>query len=182
MLENLREDTRRMRETKRRGAPWYVLESLLFETGYQAVVLHRMAHWFRSRRIPFFGPAIGRLNQFLTGADISPAARIGPGLKIPHPVGIVIGWEVEIGRDCLLMQGVTLGAPETARLAEMPKIGDRVVLGAGAAVIGRVTIGDDVFVAAHALVTEDVPPATRVLPRAGVELRPRRSRMPAESA
>ncbi|HLF57601.1 MAG TPA: serine O-acetyltransferase [Thermoanaerobaculia bacterium] len=167
MFDHLREDTRRLRATKRRGAPWYVIESLLFETGYQAVVLHRLAHWFRSRRIPFFGPAIARFNQFLTGADISPAARIGPGLQISHGTGIVVGWEVVIGRDCLIMQGVTLGAPDVARLGEMPTLGDRVVLGAGCAVIGKVTIGDDCLVGVHALVTEDLPAGHRALaPRA----------------
>jgi serine O-acetyltransferase len=153
-----------------------VIESLLFEAGYQAVVLHRIAHWFRRRNIPFFGPAIARLNQFLTGADISPAARIGPGLKIGHSAGIVIGWRVEIGRDCLILHGVTLGASDPSRLEEMPTVGDRVVLGAHATVVGRVAIGDDVFVAAGSLVTEDVPAATRVVPRGGIELRPRRPR------
>ena len=126
------------------------------------------------------GPALARYCQFLTGVDIAPAALIGPGLRIAHGTGIVIGNAVVVGRDCLLMQNVTLGAPTTARLGDMPVVGDRVSLGAGCAVIGKVRIGDDCFVGAHALVTADVPPATRVLARGGVELRPRRS--PAESA
>lgn len=171
MFDNLRADTRRLREIKTKPFPWYVLESLLFETGYQAVVLHRLAHWFRSRGIPFFGPALARYNQFLTGVDIAPQAVIGPGLRIAHGTGIVVGNATVIGRDCLMMQNVTLGAPTTARLAEMPVIGDRVVLGAGCAVIGRVRVGDDCFVGAHALVTEDVPAGSRVRLRGGVELR-----------
>jgi serine O-acetyltransferase len=173
MFDHLRADTRRLREIKTKPAPWYVLESLLFETGYQAVVLHRLAHWFKRHGIPAVGPALARLNQFLTGVDIAPAAVIGAGLRIAHGTGIVVGNAVRIGRDCLLMQGVTLGAPSDARIGEMPVVGDRVVLGAGAAVIGRVTVGDDVVVAAHALVTEDVPANHKVLPRAGVEVRPR---------
>jgi len=173
MFANLREDTRRLREIKTKPWPWYVLESLLFETGYQAVVMHRIAHWFKRHRIPVLGPAVARWNQFVTGVDIAPAARIGPGLRIAHGTGIVVGNGVTIGRDCLLMQNVTLGAPTISRIGEMPTIGDRVVLGAGAAVIGGVTIGDDVFVAAHALVTEDVPANHKVLPRAGIDLRPR---------
>lgn len=176
MFDNLKADTRRLREIKSKGAPWYVIESLLFETGYQAVVLHRVAHWFKSRGIPVLGPLIARWNQFLTGVDIAPAARIGPGLRIAHGTGIVVGNGVVIGRDCLLMQNVTLGAPTTARIEDMPTIGDRCVLGAGCAVIGRVTIGDDCFVAAHALVTVDVPANQKVLPRAHVELRPRSTR------
>ena len=181
MFENLREDTRRLREIKTKAFPWYVLESLLFETGYQAVVLHRIAHWFKSHGIPVLGPATARWSQFLTGVDIAPAARIGPGLRIAHGTGIVIGNGVAIGRDCLLMQNVTLGAPTLSRIDEMPTLGDRVILGAGAAVIGRVAIGDDVFVAAHALVTEDVPANHRVLPRAGVEVRPRGGRDPTDA-
>jgi serine O-acetyltransferase len=173
MFDNLRADTRRLREIKSKPFPWYVLESLLFETGYQAVVLHRLAHWFRARRVPLCGPAIARWNQFLTGVDIAPQAVIGAGLRIAHGTGIVIGNATVVGRDCLIMQNVTLGAPTTARITDMPVIGDRVVLGAGCAVIGKVSVGDDCFVGAHALVTEDVPAGTRVVARGGVELRSR---------
>jgi serine O-acetyltransferase len=171
MLDNLREDTRRLREVKTKRFPWYVVESLLFETGYQAVVLHRVAHWFKRRRVPVVGPFVARANQFLTGADIAPAARIGPGLRIAHAAGIVVGNAVEIGRDCLLMQNVTLGAPTLARIGDMPRLGDRVTLGAGAAVIGAVTVGDDVFVGAHALVTENVAAGSKVLAKGGVDVR-----------
>jgi len=71
MWDNLCADTRRLREMKSKPAPWCVLESLLFETGYQAVVLHRLARWFESHRIPVLGPAIARYNQFLTGVDFA---------------------------------------------------------------------------------------------------------------
>lgn len=173
MWENLCADTRRLREIKSKPAPWYVVESLLFETGYQAVVLHRLAHWFKSHRIPVLGPAIARYNQFLTGVDIAPAARIGPGLRIAHGTGIVVGNAVEIGAGCLLMQGVTLGAPTMARIGEMPRVGNHVTLGANASVIGPVTIGDDVFIGAHALVTRDVPSKSRVTARIELEIRNR---------
>lgn len=173
MWENLRSDTRRLREIKTKGAPWYVIESLLFETGYQAVLLHRLAHWFKAHGIPFFGPLVARLNQFATGVDIAPAARIGPGLRIAHGSGLVVGNAVEIGSDCLLMHGVTLGAPTLSRIGDMPKLGDRVTVGAHASVIGAVTVGDDAFIGAHALVTNDVPAGHRALSRSEVELRPR---------
>ncbi|MGH7336270.1 MAG: serine O-acetyltransferase, partial [Myxococcota bacterium] len=136
-------------------------------------LLHRTAHWFKRNRVPAIGPALARFNQFATGVDIAPAARIGPGLRISHGTGLVIGNGVVIGRDCLLMQNVTLGAPTAARIEEMPAVGDRVTLGAGCAVIGRVAIGDDVFVGALALVTESVPAGSKVLSRAGVDVRPR---------
>jgi len=178
MFENLRADARRLRETKSGSLAWSVVEALLFDAGFQATLLHRTAHWFKRRRIPAFGPALARYNQFATGVDIAPAARIGPGLRISHGTGIVIGNGVVIGRDCLLMQNVTLGAPTAARIDEMPTVGDRVTLGAGCAVIGRVTIGDDVFVGALALVTDDVPAGSKVLSRAGIDVRPRESRGP----
>ena len=173
MWENLKADTRRLREIKTRGAPWYVIESLLFETGYQAVVLHRLAAWFKSHRWPVLGPLVARWNQFLTGVDIAPAAQFGPGLRISHGTGIVVGNSVVVGSDCLMMQNVTLGAPTMARIGEMPKIGDRVVLGAQASVIGPITVGDDVFIGAHVLVTRDIPASSKVLARVELEIRPR---------
>ncbi|KAB2955073.1 MAG: hypothetical protein F9K16_15445 [Thermoanaerobaculia bacterium] len=176
MFENLAADTRRLRDIKPRAFPWYVVESLCFETGYQAVVLHRLAHWFKARHIPVFGPAIARWNQFVTGVDIAPAARFGPGLRISHGTGIVVGNGVVAGRNCVLMQNVTLGAPTTARIDEMPSLGDDVTLGAGSAVIGRVTIGDGCFIGAHALVTVDVPAGSRVIARPAIELRPSTAR------
>lgn len=175
MLENLRADTRRLREIKTKGAPWYVLESLLFENGYQAVVLHRIAHWFKRRGVPFFGPFFARLSLFLTGVDIGPGAEIGPGLRIAHGVGLVVGGWVKIGADALLLHGVTIGSPSKERIREMPVVGDRVFVGAHAAIIGPVAIGDDVVVGVGAIVTEDVPAGSTVVAAAGVRVKPRRS-------
>jgi serine O-acetyltransferase len=166
MPGNVGADTRRMREIKRKPFPWYVLESLLFENGYQAVLLYRLAHWFRSRRVPVMGPLIHRFALLATGVDIAPGAVIGPGLRISHGVGIVVGAGVRIGRDALLMQGVTLGAPSQARIDQMPTLGDRVVLGAGATVIGGVKVGDDVLIGVHCVVTQNVPAGAKVLPAA----------------
>jgi serine O-acetyltransferase len=181
MWDNLKADTRRLREIKTKGAPWYVLESLLFENGYQAVLLHRIAHWFKSRRVPVLGPLFARWNHFLTGVDIAPAAKIGPGLRIAHGTGLVIGNSVEIGSDCLLMHGVTLGAPTLSRIGDMPKLGDRVTVGAQASVIGAVTIGDDAFVGAHALVTRDVPSNSKALARIELDVRTRAGGVESES-
>lgn len=173
MFDNLRHDTRRLREIKSKSFPWYVLESLLFENGYQAVVLHRVAHGMKRLGIPFLGPLCHRLSIFLTGVDIAPAARIGPGFRISHGVGIVVGNGVEIGSGCLLMQGVTLGAPSQARIGDMPKLGDHVTIGANAAVIGKVTVGSNVLIAVNTLVTSDVPDDSKVLPPAEARIVPR---------
>jgi serine O-acetyltransferase len=162
MLDNLRSDTRRLRLTKARGFPWYVIESLLFENGYQAVVLYRIASWFKHRGVPFLGPFFARLSLFLTGADIAPGARIGPGLLICHGVGLVIGNRVRIGADAILLQQVTIGAPSVKRIAQMPEIGDRIFVAAGARLIGGIRIGDDVFIGANCVVTTDIPGGSKV--------------------
>lgn len=174
MLENLRQDTRWLRSIKKKPFPWYVIESLLFENGYQAVVLHRIAHAFRSRGIPFFGPLVHRFSIFLTGVDIAPAAVIGPGLRISHGVGLVIGAHVRIGADCLLMHGVTLGAPNVERLERMPRLGDGVVVGAGACLIGDIEIGDRVLIGVNAVVTRNVPADHKVLVAGELQVAPRR--------
>ena len=173
MLDNLRADTRRLLVIKSKPFPWYVVESLLFETGYQAVVLHRIAHWFKSRGIPVLGPGFARLNQFLTGVDIGPAAQIGPGLLIVHGQGIVVGGHARIGHNATLLQQVTIGSPSPDRRERMPVIGDDVFLAAGARLIGAITVGDGSFVGVNAVVTQDVPPGSRAVVRGGVEVTPR---------
>jgi serine O-acetyltransferase len=173
VLENLRHDIARLREIKTKPYVFMVLESLLFENGFQAVVLHRMAHWFKSRGIPFFGPCFGRLALFLTGVEIAPGASIGPGLMISHGNGIVIGQWSRLGSQCTLMQQVTLGAPGPGRLAEMPRLGDRVFVGAGARLIGGIEIGDDCFIGANAVVGEDIPANSRVVLDIALKIRPR---------
>ena len=89
-------------------------------------------------------------------------AEIGPGLRISHGVGLVVGGYAVVGEDCLLLHGATLGSPSAARVREMPRLGDRVFVGAHAAVIGAITLGDDVKVGAGAVVTRDLPAGTRV--------------------
>lgn len=172
MLDNLRADTRRLKVWKTRKAPWYVLESLLFENGYQAVILHRIAHWFKSRRVPFFGPLFARLSLFLTGVDISPGAQIGPGLLISHGVGLVIGGNAKIGANALILHQVTIGSPSVGRLGEMPRVGDDVFIGAGATLIGDIQVGDGALIDAMVLVSRDVPAGHRVAHRGASEILP----------
>ncbi|MEM6453893.1 MAG: serine O-acetyltransferase [Acidobacteriota bacterium] len=156
-------DTRRLTLIKHKRFPWYVIESLLFENGFQAVVLHRLAHACKRRGVPVLGPLIARFNLFLTGCDIAPAAEIGGGLMISHGSGLVIGNRVRIGRDALLLHQVTLGAPSARGLARMPRVGDRVHVGAGSKLIGGIVVGDDVFIGADVLLTHDVPDDAKVV-------------------
>jgi len=174
VFANLRADTRRLRESKRKRFPWYVLESLLFDSGYQAVLLHRVAHWFKANGVPALGPAVARLNQLLTGVEIGPGAVIGPGLRISHGHGIVVGGYARLGANAMLLHQVTIGSPDPSRVEAMPTIGDNVFLGAGAKVIGAITLGDDVFVGVNAVVAEDVPSGSRVIAGGGTVVTPRR--------
>lgn len=174
MLDDLRRDAARLHLSyPGRSTARAVIEALLFNNGFQAVVLYRMARWFKARRIPILGPALARVNLFLTGVDLHPAAEIGPGLVIAHGHGLVVGGGARIGADALLLHGVTVGSPSPGRVAQMPVIGDRVFLGAGAKVIGGVTVGDDVTVGPNAVVLKDVPAGSRVLSAAGIQVTPR---------
>lgn len=173
MFPNLSQDIERLRETRDRPYPIFLFEALLFDNGFQAVFLYRLAHFFKSRRIPFFGPFFGRLSQLLTGVEIAPGAIIGPGLSISHGHGIVVGQWARLGAQNTLMHQVTLGAPGPGRLAEMPALGDRVFVGAGAKLIGKIAIGDDVFIGANAVVGQDVPAGHRVLVAGELRIRPR---------
>jgi serine O-acetyltransferase len=175
MLDNLRQDTRRLRLIKSKPFPWYVLESLLFETGYQAVVLHRLAAWCKRHRLPVLGPAIARCNQFLTGVEIGPGAQIGPGLMIVHGEGLVVGGFVRIGSNAILLHQVTIGSADPGRRGAMPVIGDDVFIGAGAKVIGEIRVGDGAFIGVNAVVAQDVPAGSRVVVRGAVEVTPPRA-------
>ena len=174
MLDDIRRDAARLHLSyPARSTARAVVEALLFNNGFQAVLLYRMARWFKVRRVPILGPALARLSLFLTGVDLHPAAEIGPGLLIAHGHGLVVGGGARIGADALLLHGVTVGSPSPGRVAQMPVIGDRVFLGAGAKVVGGVTVGDDVAVGPNAVILEDVPAGSRVLSAAGIRVTPR---------
>lgn len=169
-LPNLRGDLARFAEIK--GLPrWRALvEGLVFDNGFQAVLLYRVAHAFRSRGVPFLGPFFGRLSLFLTGVDIAPGAVIGPGLYVAHGVGLVVGGGVRVGERAFFLGGVNVGAPSQARLGDMPELGDDVFVGAGARVLGKVRVGSRVFIGANAVVTQDVPDDSKVVSEAGVKI------------
>lgn len=146
---------------------------MLFDNGLQAVVLFRLAHWLRARRVPALGPAVARLNLTLTGVDLAPSAEVGPGLVIAHGVGLVVGGGCRIGARAFLLHQVTLGAPSQSRLAQMPTLGDDVFVGAGARVIGAVVIGDRVVIGTNAVVTTDVASDHRVVVEQSLRITPR---------
>jgi serine O-acetyltransferase len=174
-MKNLIADTRRLRCFKTKSFPWYVLESLAFENGYQAVVLYRIASWFKRHRIPILGPLFGRLGLFLTGVDISPGARIAPGLLVSHGTGLVIGESARIGEDATILHQVTIGAPDTGRLEQMPEIGRDVYIGAGAVLVGGIKVGDNVIIGTNTVITRDIPDNHRVVSTATLKITERQS-------
>jgi serine O-acetyltransferase len=139
------------------------LEILLCYPGLHAVMFHRVSHWFYSRRRYVIARVISNFARFLTGIEIHPGARIGKRLFIDHGLGVVIGETAEIGDDVLLYQGVTLGGTGNERGKRHPTLGNRVVVGTGAAVLGNIKLGDDAKVGAGAVVVHSVPEGATVV-------------------
>ena len=136
------------------------LEIILAYPGFHAVVFHRGAHWLYLRHVPVLPRLVSHFTRFITGIEIHPGAQLGRRLTIDHGMGVVIGETAEVGDDVLLYQGVTLGNARFQRGKRHPTVGNNVVVGAGAKVLGPVTVGDGARVAAGAVVVNDVPPHT----------------------
>src|SRR3990172_1496302 len=118
------------------------IEVALTYSGVHALLFYRFAHWLWKKGIPFIPRALSQLARFLTGIEIHPGATIGSGLFIDHGMGVVIGETAEIGDNVTLFQGVTLGGTGKQRGKRHPTLGSHVVVGAGAKVLGPITIGD----------------------------------------
>src|SRR6266513_1118606 len=156
MLDAIRRDIRAVLE--RDPAARSTLEVLLCYPGVHALAFHRVAHrlwhagWTTSARW------VSHLGRFVTGIEIHPAARIGRGLFIDHGMGVVIGETAEVGENVTILQGVTLGGTSLKREKRHPTLGNNVVVGAGAKVIGGFTIGSGSRIGAGSVVVREVPP------------------------
>ena len=155
VLRAMRRDLRTALE--RDPAARHPLEVLLAYPGFHARQLHRAAYTLQRRGVPVLPRLISHLSRTLTGIEIHPGATIGEGLFIDHGMGVVIGETAEIGDDCHLYQGVTLGGTSTLKVKRHPTLGNRVTVGANASVIGAVTIGDNVRIGAGSVVVTNVP-------------------------
>lgn len=133
------------------------VEIVLCYPGFHAVLLHRLAHWLNDAGLPFFPRFVSQLSRFLTGIEIHPGAKIGHRFFIDHGMGVVIGETAEIGDDVLIYQGVTLGGTGHEKGKRHPTIGNRVVIGTGAKVLGGIYIGDNVKIGAGSVVVKSVP-------------------------
>ncbi len=139
------------------------LEVLLAYPGFHAIVAHRFIHVLYRWHWPVIPRLLSHASRFLTGVEIHPGAELGPGLFIDHGMGVVIGETSEVGRNCTLYQGVTLGGTSLQHGKRHPTLEDNVIVGAGAGIIGAIVVGANSKVAAGAVVVKDVPPNSTVV-------------------
>ena len=138
-------------------------EVLLAYSGFHALLAHRLAHWLWRKNIPIVPRLISQLARWVTGIEIHPGAQIGRGFFIDHGMGVVVGETAVIGDFVTLFQGVTLGGTGKERGKRHPTLGNHVVVGAGAKVLGNITIGDFVKVGANSVVLRSVPSNSTVI-------------------
>jgi len=139
------------------------LEVIFTYAGFHALLAHRISHWLNTYGVPFFPRVISQLARWLTGIEIHPAAKIGTGFFIDHGMGVVIGETAEIGDYVTLFQGVTLGGTGKERGKRHPTLGNHVVVGAGAKILGGIKIGDNVKIGANSVVLMNVPANSTVI-------------------
>ena len=155
MIDQFRRDLEAVRD--RDPAARGVLETALVYPGLHALWLHRIAHRMWHTGLKAGARWVSWFARFLTGVDIHPAAVIGERVIIDHAQGVVIGETAEVGDDVIIYPGVTLGGTSLVREKRHPTIGDRVIIGAGAKVLGNITVGDDSRIGANAVVVKSVP-------------------------
>jgi serine O-acetyltransferase len=138
-------------------------EVLLCYPGLHAIGIHRLAHWLWEHGHLLLARWLSHLGRLLTGIEIHPGAQIGPGFFIDHGMGVVIGETAEVGANVTLYHGVTLGGVSWQKGKRHPTVGDSVVVGAGAKILGPITIGDHTRVGANSVVVKDTPPESVVV-------------------
>ena len=161
MFESIRRDVRCVFE--RDPAARSTLEVVLLYPGLHAVWGHRISHWLWVHELKWIARAFSQALRWITGIEIHPGAKIGPGLFIDHGMGVVIGETAEVGVDVTMFHGVTLGGTSLEKGKRHPTIGDRVVIGAGAKVLGPIKVGEDSRIGANAVVVKEVPTNTVVV-------------------
>ena len=145
------------------------LEAILCSSGFHAVVFHRFNHWLWQNNFKLSARFLSQISRFLTGVEIHPGARIGKAFFIDHGMGVVIGETTEIGDNVTLYHDVTLGGTTVfdehgkVTTKRHPTIGNNVIIGSGAQVLGPIVIGDNVKIGSNAIVTKDVAPNTTVI-------------------
>lgn len=139
------------------------LEIVLCYAGLHAIWNHRITHWLWRHKLRLLARWLAQINRFFTGIEIHPAAVIGQGFFIDHGMGVVIGETAVIGNNVTMYHGVTLGGVSLEKGKRHPTIEDEVVIGAGAKILGNITIGSQSRIGANAVVVKDVPPDSVVV-------------------
>lgn len=161
MFDRIREDIEATfeRDPAARG----VLEIIFCYPGFHAVLFYRVARWFWIHKMFLLGRLISHIGRFFTGIEIHPGARIGRRFFIDHGMGVVIGETSEIGDNVTLYHGVTLGGTTWKKIKRHPTIGNNVVVGVGAKILGPVKIGDNTKIGANSVVVDEIPPNSIVV-------------------
>ena len=154
VFEGLRRDIRAVKE--RDPAARNTLEVLMLYSGVHAIMLHRPAHWLYNRKCYFSARLISQFSRFLTGIELHPGAKLGRGILIDHGSGVVIGETAEVGDNCTIYQGVTLGGTGKDKGKRHPTIGSNVLIGSGAKILGPLTVSDNCKIASNAVLLNDL--------------------------
>jgi len=161
MIERIREDIQTaFAKDPAARTTW---EVLCCYPGLHAIWLHRVAHWLWRHKLLFLGRLVSHISRLLTGVDIHPGAAIGRRFFIDHGMGVVIGETAEIGDDVLVYQGAVLGGTTTRKVKRHPTIGSNVVIGAGATLLGAITVGNTARIGAGSVVIQPVPAGATVV-------------------
>jgi len=161
MLTRIREDIACVFE--RDPAARSTWEVITCYPGFHALLIHRLAHRLWRMKLRWLARFVSHVSRFLTGIEIHPGARVGRRVFIDHGMGVVIGETAELGDDCTLYHGVTLGGTSWSKGKRHPTLGQGVVIGAGAKVLGPIVVGEGAKIGSNAVVVKDVPPGATAL-------------------
>ncbi|WP_303721999.1 serine O-acetyltransferase [Malonomonas rubra] len=161
MFSHFKEDLRAVFD--RDPAVRSVFEIFFCYPGFHAMLFYRFAHWLWIHQLKFLGRFVSHIGRFMTGIEIHPGAKIGRGFFIDHGMGVVIGETAEIGDNCTLYHGVTLGGTSWAKEKRHPTLGDNVIIGSGAKVLGPFKVGANSKIGSNSVVVKEVPESATVV-------------------
>jgi serine O-acetyltransferase len=155
ILKSLYEDAKNIKEKD--PACRNVLEAIILYPGFHAIFFHRIAHFLYRKKLYFIARLISQISRHITGIEIHPGAKIGKRLLIDHGMGVVIGETTTIGNDCTIYHNSTLGGTGKDKYKRHPDIGNNVMVGSGAKVLGPIKIGNNVKIGANSVVLKNIP-------------------------
>lgn len=155
IIKSLYEDAKNIKEKD--PACRNVLEAIILYPGFHAIFFHRISHFLYDKRLYFLARLISQISRHITGIEIHPGAKIGKRLLIDHGMGVVIGETATIGNDCTIYHNSTLGGTGKDKYKRHPDIGNNVMVGSGAKVLGPIKIGNNVKIGANSVVLQDIP-------------------------